>query len=632
MKRRAFLLALVCVGCHDPVELVTGPTLYFERWDAQRQCFAACGVLPAPPPALGLESCPPLEDDEGPECKLRQASDKLRVTAHYVGLEFEDLAKVTAPTLKFELDDVLQTPEQTLVREELAGEHAHEYAAVTQFDVPAQQARRLALLVGSGTYERRSDPIPLQLPELLDLRVGSCNASGCPAIPSGVGEVDLVVEASNGLGTQATILSKVRGQTTEHTVHLKRVDHRLVGGTRIEVPTAAGEHWRFEGTIGTYQLPVRDVVLDPPATAVLVDGCTDPTCELVAGISRVTVWVRVPEKLRNQRVLISSVLDDIEETTPSEATPFTTEAGFAIHRMDLTAPKQPGREWRLRARVGDLPPVTARPIIRLRGPRDARIVFVAPDSTLPQVDFSSPVSTIRRAAGEVLARCRDVGVAVLLADEPRATVRLKAFGGLFDNGAAELQAQLDETGKLLVPLRLEEAPQARNVAVQVLLGDAFRGATSWRLDEIWPTGGQLLTARSTLEVGADGTPEAQLTGRLYAPNGALFPVGTQVALSLQATREATQSSLACGLPIAPELLNCQPGGGCLLSPRVVTVDADGSFTVPLTKGLCFVGQVTVTARARTGADAPPDTCLSERQVSTEPLPVGVLGLKFVPKP
>ncbi|RKG54049.1 hypothetical protein D7X30_29095 [Corallococcus sp. AB011P] len=631
MNRGTYLLILLFAGC-SASELEEGPTLYVERWDAQQKCFRACGEVPAPPAELGLESCADSSVVPGESCQLRQGTDLLRVMAHYTDLRFDNLKEVTAPTLKMQLDGASQGSDKTLVQRHLKAPYDQEYAAVTEVFVPSTPGRSLTLLVGDGTYTTPTPALPLTVPGELSLRVGSCASNICDGLPAGLGEEELVVSAPAGMGREAVVYATALGQTTKLELALEREGDRLVGRKFLSVPDAPEGTWRFEGRIDSYALPTRVVNLTTPDISAHVEGCDSESCEAVAGIGTVGIVVRVPATLRNRQVTIASVLDGIEmpTSTPLELT--EREADSFLGRKVLVAPNQPGSTWQFRVRVGNLLPVTPSAHLLLRGPRDARIAFVGPTITLSQVDFSNPASPPRRAAREVLESCRTIGVAVMLPDEPKKTVRVRTSLGTFSNGSSEQQGMLDELGRLLLPLQLGEEESSRTVILQVLTGDVLRGAATWKLDEVWPTGGQLLAPRTTVEVGQSGIPDAQLFGRLTAPNGAPFPPGTQVSLSLQAVPDASSPSAACGPLLPPELLNCQPGMGCLLAPRTATVQDSGEFIIPLTRGLCFLGQVTVTARARSGAEAAPDVCLGDRQISSEPVPVGVVSLQFVAAP
>ncbi|HZH16415.1 MAG TPA: hypothetical protein VE057_18840 [Archangium sp.] len=631
MSPRVGLLLLLCAAC-TPSGLSPGPTVYVQRWDAVNKCFATCGELAAPPAGFPLtQSCAVPSIPDGSTCRLSQGTDLLRVVAHYEKLEFDRLDQVTAPAVELRVDGQTQPVSAAMIRLPLSGERAQDYAAVADnVVVPAVPGRELTLVVGSDSYKTPLKAIPLDAPDALAVKVDGCDTAICPNRPAGVGEVLIEITAPKGFGPNVKLVQLWGEERKESDIVLDTMPDGLMKRFPLPVPNSPGKDWKLEGRIGLYPLPSREVRLVEPDVVFTLGDCPGNDCELVAGSGEISAVISVPAGLRERTSFLTSVIDGIEDPTPIPMDIKIREGDFMIGQKTLKAPNRPGSTWRVIAHIGSNSPVTASTVIHLRPPGNARVVFVEPGVPLAEVDFAAPPAPPQRVAGEVLDRCREVSVAVRMADAPRATVRLRASLGTFLGGVQETQAVLDSSGQVLVPMVLDGASAGRLVSVQVYQGDVVRGSASWRLGEIWPTRGELLALAPEVQVGASGSEAFSITGRLVPPSGAQFPPGTQVSLSAAATVGSSSTAAKCGRPVPVSFLDCQPGTGCLLTPRTVAVEPDGSFTVPLTQGLCFLGQVTVTAMARSGSDAPADTCLGERAISAAPTAVGFVTLQFVP--
>jgi len=517
-------------GCAD--EKVTGPAVTVAIWDAtggaeMTGCYARCkGSDPldaAIAEAVG-RACPAAVDAEGRDCSFIQGGDRIRVTADYGSIEFENCDSVTLPTLTMMLDDGGAIPVTGLEQE---CQEKKRYFAQKEILTPVARSADIRFRIASGTgYYKDTESFPLLRPTL------SLDLDPCPAVV---------------------------GQPGPH------------------------------------------------------------DCQMVAGVNTTTVTFSVPSGVTAETALIS--WDTSGTAILQKTVPLTVYGERKSGQFELPMPEQPGRTLSILAQVGDL------------APQGRSVWLVSPAPLVMQVkkgivtpDFQgalAPASLVTDPAPE----CRTFTVGVRAPDgAPGNRVTIEASQGTLDGAAPKVQKDLSAdasnhatAAKLVLPL----SPTSALVQLATSSG-SMTSALEIPMAPIWPTAVSLTVASPSVLVGESGSAATSLKGFALPPKlGATFLPDTPLYVVVKATPIADPVVLPCGEPTPAEALQCdptQPGqlpGGCLLTPKTVTVGSNGDFTVPVNGGVCFAGVVTVDIFAPTYTDSA--TCLSDRAVTSTPV-------------
>lgn len=376
---------------------------------------------------------------------------------------------------------------------------------------------------------------------------------------------------------------------------------------------------------GDLDLYSKTYEVRPAGVCATIAPSTGP---VIAGVTRMTVTADVPAKYPVESLqvaqLINGVVADAANFAPAEAV--TTDLGKRLTKSFVAA-AQPFARYRVELRgvqpgagttsaCGATGATAAE--FDLQAPKPLQLALVDGDVADDAVDFGQGVQ-VARIAAEPVDDCRQLKLGIKAEGLPTgSTLTLTTDAGSLDNSGSTIVRPLPADGELVTPLRLPATrPSASEVHLSATFGAATRGDLALAFAPVYADDWKALTTTSpTVQVDATGSPALSLKGRLFAPGGVEFLPGYRLDVHVEPSAGGVPAK--CGPAIPASLITCDPakqggGGGCALADTSVTVAADGSFTIDLSAGACFIGQVRVYVRGpayRAGEDAKP--CIGER--------------------
>ncbi len=389
----------------------------------------------------------------------------------------------------------------------------------------------------------------------------------------------------------------------------------------------------------------------PPIVCTEITASSDP---VIAGVTRVTAVAEVPPNYPVERLQIAQFVNGLEVQvalfTASEAV--DTDDGRRLTKSFI-APAQPFAKYEVEFRgLGDIKVGTATADesqlicdsssegttgaeFKLTQPQPLKLALVAKGTAAETIDFGQ--SPVKRIAAESDDDCRSLELGIRAEALPKSSVlTIAADIGSLDNVGVMTSKPLPESGILALRYRMPATPtDAREVHFSALFGTAARGDLTLTFEKVHAANWKPLSTTSpTVQVGPTGSPPISLKGRLIAPTGTQFLAETRVDIRVEA--DPIGEPVKCTPALPASVIGCDSseqggGGGCVLADTSAAVAADGSFTIDLSSGACFTGQVTIEA---VGMAYHPDqlevVCIGER--TAEKRDTGKIVLDFVDPP
>ncbi|XXF74989.1 hypothetical protein P2318_18120 [Myxococcaceae bacterium GXIMD 01537] len=487
---------------------------------------------------------------------------------------------------------------------------------------------RVGPAVGSGEVTVARPALALQVLECPD-------AAGECTLPAGTMATVQLAAPRELAAASVTLTSLTDGLAGEpQAFALNRTEGNMVSGLKpIAVPDAPGSRWRLIARLGATSLE-REIALVAPAITVRAGNCpvgVEP-CTVSAGVGSVLVTVSAPARLVADAASLTWTLDDVPAGTNPVSVPFQWLNDGKFGAVSIPAPDRPGSTLRFAATVGRTRALSAP--LQLSQPRTIRLRLVPKGTPRDAIDFGVP-GVPARASGEPDANCRELLLAVDAPEVTQGRVTLQSTLGTMDGRGTQVEVALDGNRRAYVPLLLPaEHTSTRMLQISASASSQRSDPLSLPLKQVYPVAGNLFAPSTQVLVGASGSAAATLKGQFVLPAGAKAVAGTPVWLVVTATPSADPGPLPCGRPVPPEVIACDPtdpgaSGGCLLAPLSASVDELGRYSVTLSAGTCFAGDVTIEARSvrYLGDDT---ACLGERSVTASAQAVGRVTLGFTP--
>lgn len=362
-----------------------------------------------------------------------------------------------------------------------------------------------------------------------------------------------------------------------------------------------------------------ELVLAPPTLAIstVPDAPTLP-----AGVGSIVVEVQAPRLLEPKTTRITSVFDDIEQTSPALTMDLVPTADGERLRgsMSVPVPDRPGTRWKLRATSGAL--VTTTEVgYALVAPSETKIVVLDydPRSDLASLDFDAPPAPPKRILGEPDPACRELWVAVETEHPPiESELTLSTTAGTLGPTTVSLDG-----GRGATRLTLPEASASQEIMITATGTGLPTSTQRYRFEPTLPTRVVLFSGPPFVSVGTNGSASASVSGQAYFPDG-VRPTTADVSLVVTATDGPNPPPCAPAIPASRLFCDADDAlddggivGDCLLTPPTITPGSTGAFSIPLSGGMCFTGTVVLSVYAEVAVEQE-DACIGEWPVDRGP--------------
>lgn len=415
------------------------------------------------------------------------------------------------------------------------------------------------------------------------------------------------------------------------------------GELTISASVGAG----FSGSAGPFSIVAPDIAV----TFERCDASPGSACELPAGGGRTIVRVDAPRGLAN--VVLTSYLDEVQQGQ-GITVPIAGPVGEDLFPL-VDVPDQEGARWKIVARA-DLSPTSTLSskmpaIADLVAAPDVELGAIAPDAAMSSfVDGEFP----QRIALEPDPECRRATAVVRIDGAgPEHRVELTTSAGVLDDQGKTVERTFDDSGTVTIELVLDDELVPGGRVVLTAASEEFgKVERIWEMAPLLAVDAELFLPGSPQFVDAEGTPGLTVTGILVPPRDLTlnaefnfaapqFSPGTVATVLLA---PAAEGMAPCGTPVPAKNIKCDrrglpntTRGGCVWTPDVVTVAADGSFALELPAGSCFVGALDISVYGMTypANTFDPTRCVGEQRPSenTVPMPLSLREtIVYLPEP
>jgi hypothetical protein len=368
--------------------------------------------------------------------------------------------------------------------------------------------------------------------------------------------------------------------------------------------------------------------------ALVLGECPDDgTCNLPSGLGSVAAIASFPQGFAGQVASFSSRVSGrgADPAAAKTATLTLDDAGLASGEVEMDVPAGIGHKWTVQATAQGL---TASKSVNLLEPADALLGIDAGDREATPGEVRIPP----RAGRAPRVECRTYSLAVRVPDRPDSEqVTLSAGVGTFNGAQGEATLNLDGRNDASATWVLPADDDSPSVLLELAVDAQRKRQLVVPREPVLPlgNGGTLAAQKPAFEVGVTGTPDdVALRGTLAVVPNAVFGFGSSLLVRTRVV-SAEQNDLACGAPIAPSLVKCDPTaatpqerGGCFLTPFSVALNPDGTYSIPVAGGLCFEGALEITTLSKVYTEIDRNKCLGDLEQSTSVVPVGSATLKF----
>ncbi|MGK3963711.1 hypothetical protein WMF38_05990 [Sorangium sp. So ce118] len=351
-------------GCAD--EKVTGPAVTVAIWDAmggdeEKACYARCKDSAPLDAAIAEEvgrACPEAADAEGRDCSFDQGGDRIRITADYGPIAFDNCDSVAIPTLTVMLDDGGAIPVTGL---EHGCQKSGRYFAQKEMLTPVTRSADIRFRVASGTgYFTDTGSFPLRRPTV-SLDLDPCDALDPPgpqdcALMAGVQTTTVTVSVPAGVTAETALVTWDTSGTaiTQKAVPLSVYGESKSGRFDLPMPEQPGRPLSIVAQVGDLAPQERSILLDTPAPLVMqmkkgvvtpdFQGALAPsslTTDPAPECRTFTVGVRAPDGAPGNRVTIEASQGTLDSVGAKVQRDLSTDASNHVTNARLVLPASP---------------------------------------------------------------------------------------------------------------------------------------------------------------------------------------------------------------------------------------------------------------------------------------------------
>jgi hypothetical protein len=289
------------------------------------------------------------DDTRAKSATLAGGVDRLRLLIDYEGVDFEDSATVSAPTIEADYDGV----PLAIVFHAMSRPNAGKLAVLAEFDAPPRAAAVIGFTVTAAPGLVQSLPaagetLAATAPALAV--VATCPTAGCIG---GVGMVPVDVSLAAHDGGDATLTWTLDGiaQPESRTVTLAAHAETVSGRAFVPVPVST-KPWIISARFGDLVGAASAIALAAPMPSMSLFGCSVP-CKVKAG-SVQTLVIDAPGEIQTPSATVSTFVDAaaslVDVAVPLDTKDVGNDLVEGVHQ--LTVPDNAGSTWKLDAIVG----------------------------------------------------------------------------------------------------------------------------------------------------------------------------------------------------------------------------------------------------------------------------------------